>query len=86
MHVMGTTRMGEADDGHSVVNAVGRVWGFSNLYLGGTGVIPSATATNPTLTACALGIHMSDWVAGTRGAAMPPRTTEAVLRDGTSAW
>ena len=57
MHTLGTTRMGRADDGDSVVDAGGRVWGFSNLYLGGTGVVPSATASNPTLTACAVAIR-----------------------------
>jgi choline dehydrogenase-like flavoprotein len=57
MHVMGTTRMGVADDGDSVTDTHGLVWGFDNLYLGGTGLIPSATATNPTLAACALAVR-----------------------------
>lgn len=62
LHVMGTTRMGVADDGHSVADTHGRVWGFDNLYLGGTGLIPSATATNPTLAACALAVRTADRV------------------------
>jgi choline dehydrogenase-like flavoprotein len=57
LHVMGTTRMGLRDDGRSVVDGHGRVWGYDNLYLGGTGVLPSATATNPTLAACALAVR-----------------------------
>lgn len=57
MHLLGTTRMGAADDGRHVTDPFGRVWGFDNLYLGGTGLIPSATAGNPTLTACALAVR-----------------------------
>jgi choline dehydrogenase-like flavoprotein len=60
MHLMGTTRTGEADDGESVVDPTGRVWGFENLYLGGTGVVPCATATNPTLAVCAFGARTAD--------------------------
>lgn len=66
MHMMGTTRMGRRADGSSVVDAYGAVWGFSNLYLGGTGLIPTATATNPTLAACALAVRTAERVATTR--------------------
>lgn len=57
MHYMGTTRMGPVDDGQHVVDPYSRVWGFSNLYAGGTGLFPGPTATNPTLTACALAVR-----------------------------
>jgi C-glycoside oxidase len=41
--------MGPADDGTSVCNTDGRVWGFDNLYVAGTGVLPTALACNSTL-------------------------------------
>ncbi|MEU6744870.1 GMC oxidoreductase [Spirillospora sp. NPDC046719] len=56
LHYQGTTRMGPADDGTSVCDATGRVWGTDNLYVGGNNVIPTATACNPTLTAVAFGV------------------------------
>lgn len=64
-HLMGTTRMGEVKDGRSVTNSYGQVWGFDNLYLAGGGLISCATATNPTLTACALAIRTAERI--TRG-------------------
>jgi len=67
LHIMGTTRMGERDDGRSVVDSCGRVWGFANLYLGGTGLIPSRTAANPTLTACAIAVRTADRITGAAG-------------------
>jgi len=57
MHLLGTTRLGERDDGSSVADAHGRAWRFENLYVAGTGAIPTASATNPTLTACALAVR-----------------------------
>ena len=64
MHLLGTTRTGEADDGESVVDPTGRVWGFENLYLGGLGVVPCATATNPTLGVCAFAARTADRILG----------------------
>jgi choline dehydrogenase-like flavoprotein len=56
LHYLGTTRMGTEDDGTSVCDPTGRVWGTDNLYVGGNNVIPTATACNPTLTAVAQGV------------------------------
>ena len=56
LHYLGTTRMGTEDDGTTVCDTTGRVWGTTNVYVGGNNVIPTATACNPTLTAVALGV------------------------------
>lgn len=54
LHYQGTIRMGAEDDGTSVCDRQSRVWGFENLYVAGNGVIPTVTATNPTLFSVAL--------------------------------
>jgi hypothetical protein len=57
LHYQGTTRMGNMDDGRSVCNSYCQLWGTSNLFVGGNGVIPTATASNPTLSSVALAIR-----------------------------
>jgi choline dehydrogenase-like flavoprotein len=60
LHYQGTTRMGTKDDGTSVCDPTGRVWGIDGLYVAGPNVIPTATACNPTLTAVALATITAD--------------------------
>jgi C-glycoside oxidase len=56
LHYQGTVRMGPADDGDSVCDPRGRVWGTENLYVAGNGLIPTSTACNPTLTSVAMAV------------------------------
>lgn len=63
VHVTGTTRMGTSQD-DSVVDQHSRVWGFDNLYLGGNGLIPRGSASNPTLTSVAMALKASEHIVG----------------------
>lgn len=73
LHYQGTVRMGPDDDGTSVCDPAGRVWGVDNLYVAGNGVIPTRTACNPTLTSVALAVigarDIARRISGTRSAA-----------------
>ncbi len=57
LHYQGTTRMGEVDDGRSVCGPDSEVWALPGLFVAGNGVIPTATACNPTLTSVALAVR-----------------------------
>lgn len=60
--------MGRVDDGSSVADQHGEVWGTDGVYLATNGLIPNRLAVNPTLTTCAMAM----------------RTTEAILANGTN--
>jgi choline dehydrogenase-like flavoprotein len=67
LHYMGTTRMGSLDDGNSVCDTYGQVWGVTNLFLGGNGLIASATACNPTLSSVALAVRSCERISSMFG-------------------
>jgi choline dehydrogenase-like flavoprotein len=50
LHLTGTVRSGATPDGTNVCAPDGRVWGYNNLFLAGTGVIPTPMVCNVTLT------------------------------------
>jgi len=56
LHYQGTVRMGQVNDGTSVCSPTSQVWDATGLYVAGNGVIPTATACNPTLTSVALAV------------------------------
>jgi len=61
-HLMGSCRMGPVDDGTSVTDLRGRVWGTDNLYLASNGILPSRLAVNPTLTSTAIALRTADQI------------------------
>lgn len=63
IHVTGTVRMGTSPD-DSVVDANSQVWGIENLYLGGNGLIPRGSASNPTLTSVSMALKASEHIIG----------------------
>jgi choline dehydrogenase-like flavoprotein len=58
-HHLGTTRM-HVDAKQGVVDANTRVHGISNLYVAGSGVFPTYSASNPTLNLVALTLRLAD--------------------------
>jgi choline dehydrogenase-like flavoprotein len=49
LHYTGTARLGARNDGTSVCDSDGRVWGVEGLLVAGNAVIPTALAANSTL-------------------------------------
>lgn len=62
IHLMGTVRLGTRDDGGSVADDAGRVWGHDGLYVAGNGVLGAYNAGNPTLLTVALALRTADAV------------------------
>ena len=62
LHFTGTVRAGDADDGTSVCDHAGRVWGVDDLFVAGNGVIPTALACNSTLTGVVTAVRAAEAV------------------------
>jgi len=60
-HIVGTYRMG-SDPAKSVVDKFQRSWDHKNLFLVGSGVFPTVTTANPTLTITALALWAADTI------------------------
>ena len=60
LHYEGTTRMGTENNCESVCDTYSQVWDFENLFVGGNGVIPIATTSNPTLVSVALAVRSAE--------------------------
>ena len=58
-HITGTLSMGK-DAASSVTDAFGRAHDHPNLYMAGTGVMPTVGTCNVTLTAVALALRTAD--------------------------
>jgi choline dehydrogenase-like flavoprotein len=63
-HLMGSCRMGTADDGTSCVDVSGRLWRYENIYVAGNAILPTSNAGNPTLTTVALGLATANAILG----------------------
>jgi choline dehydrogenase-like flavoprotein len=62
-HHMGTTRM-SADPKLGVVDANCQVHGVNNLYVAGSSVFPTYSASNPTMNLVAMALRMADHLKG----------------------
>lgn len=60
-HIVGTYRMG-SEPAKSVVDKFQRSWDHKNLFLVGSGVFPTVTTANPTLTITALALWAADTI------------------------
>ncbi|HVZ68921.1 MAG TPA: GMC family oxidoreductase [Rhizomicrobium sp.] len=60
-HMMGGTLMGE-DPARSVTDSFGRTHDVDNLFIAGTGLMPTVGAVNPTFTASALAARTAEHI------------------------
>jgi choline dehydrogenase-like flavoprotein len=60
-HHMGATRMSSSPR-EGVVDAFGCVHGLANVYVSGTSVLPTGSASNPSYTALALAFRTADHI------------------------
>ena len=60
-HHMGSTRMSESPD-TGVVDNQCKLFGVSNLFVSGSSIFPTSSASNPTFTAIALAIRLADHI------------------------
>jgi choline dehydrogenase-like flavoprotein len=51
-----------ASPSEGVVDGQGRVHGIDNLYIAGTSILPTGSASNPSYTALALALRTADHV------------------------
>ena len=58
-HHIGSTGMGSSPR-EAVVDSNLKVFGFSNLWIAGTSVLPTGSHANPTLTAFALAFRLAE--------------------------
>jgi choline dehydrogenase-like flavoprotein len=52
--------MGPRDDGNSVVDRNGKLWGYDNVYVAGNAVLAQSNAGNPTLTTVAAALRTAN--------------------------
>ena len=64
LHLQGTSRMGEKNDGTCITDSFSKLWEYDNVYLGGNGLIPTRNASNPTLTTVALATRAAHKILG----------------------
>jgi len=62
-HHMGTTRM-HVDPKKGVVDANSKVHGISNVYIAGSSIFPTYSASNPTMNSIALTLRLADHLRG----------------------
>ncbi|MGV1049063.1 MAG: GMC oxidoreductase [Solirubrobacterales bacterium] len=63
-HLMGSYRMGDADDGTSVTDSHSKAWGYDNLYLAGNGLFSDKNTCNPSLQTTSFALRCSDAILG----------------------